>query len=260
MIKIYLIILLVFLFIFNKKYNSKKKKNVLVMFSGGLDSTTALYKLLKDTDYNIYVHHVLLKDTTSRWKYENKACHQILTYLKNIRNFNYSQSEFFLPMNSYDKLGGSRDDDNTTIVFIASKIFTVEKYKNIDYIVISNLDCELDNNTKIFMNDMINIMHKYKWSSKKPIIYDPLTPFYNSKCNVYQEVVNNLLQNVKNIAETDKYLDYPNLIKQIICTKKKMYNFIPQYLKNKIIYCRNPKDNKINCGLCLNCILWKNIY
>lgn len=229
------------------------------MFSGGLDSTTALYKLLKETNYNIYVHHVALKDTSSRWIYENKACHQILKYLKNIRNFNYSQSEFFLPMNSQDKLGGSRDDDNTTITFIASKIFTVEKYKNIDYIVISNLDCELDNNTKIFMNDMITIMHKYKWSSKKPIIYDPLKSFYNTNCDIDYQTVNKLLQNIKLTAESNKYLNYNNIIKQIICTKKKMYNFIPQELKNKIVYCRNPKDNNIKCRSCFNCILWKNI-
>ena len=258
MIKIYLIAILVFLFLFNKNYNYKNK-NVLVMFSGGLDSTTALFKLLKYTNYNIYVHHVSLKDSTSRWIYENQACEEILTFLKQIRNFDYSQSEFFLPMNSSDDLGGSRDDDNTTITFIASKIFTVEKYKNIDYIVISNLDCELDNSTKTFMNDMISIMHKYKWSSKKPVIYDPLKTFYNSKCTINNDIINELLKNIKITAETKKNLNYPKIIKQIICNKKKMYNFIPEQIKNKIVYCRNPNNN-IKCGKCINCILWKNIY
>ena len=162
-------------------------------------------------------------------------------------------------MNSSDDLGGSRDDDNTTITFIASKIFTVEKYKNIDYIVISNLDCELDNSTKTFMNDMISIMHKYKWSSKKPVIYDPLKTFYNSKCTINDDIVNKLLKNIKITAETKKNLNYPKIIKQIICNKKKMYNFIPEQIKNKIVYCRNPNNN-IKCGKCINCILWKNIY
>ena len=40
------------------------------MFSGGLDSTCALYKLLKETNYTIYAHHIILKDSTKRWEVE----------------------------------------------------------------------------------------------------------------------------------------------------------------------------------------------
>lgn len=251
--------LLITLFIINNK-KIQGKKNILVMFSGGLDSTTSLYKLLKYTDHNIYVHHINLKDNTNRWISENHACEKIITYLKNVREFNYTQSEFYLPLNSTDKLGGSRDDDNTNILFVASKIFTVEAYKNIDHIVISNLKCELDNKTINFNKNFLNLMHSYKWSSKKPSIIDPLKDFYCTKCNINSNNVSILNKYIKTlkIVENKNIKFNNNLIIELICSKKKMYNFLPKFLKSNIVYCRNP-NNSINCNKCFNCLLYKNI-
>ena len=71
--KVIILILVLFLFLqyfktFNKNnYNNKK---ILVMFSGGLDSTTALYYLLKNTNAEIYVHHVIM-DTSNGKHLEN---------------------------------------------------------------------------------------------------------------------------------------------------------------------------------------------
>ena len=83
-----LFIILYVLLRYKKDHFNNSTKNILVMFSGGLDSTTALYKLLKETKHNIFVHHIILKDRSNRWKHELQACKNIVSYLKKIRPFN----------------------------------------------------------------------------------------------------------------------------------------------------------------------------
>ena len=53
--KIIILVLVLFLIFhyFNIPKQDLNDKNILVMFSGGLDSTTALYYLLKNTNSNI---------------------------------------------------------------------------------------------------------------------------------------------------------------------------------------------------------------
>ena len=243
-----------------KKQTNNESKNILVMFSGGLDSTTALCKLLKETKHNIYVHHIILKDNSNRWKDELTATHIIIKYLNKIRPFEYSESTVDLRLNSIDIKGGSRHDDISTIIFIANQICTIESYKKIDYIVISNLDCELDDLTKEYINNMINITHTKRWSAKKPIVYDALSEFNNSKCLVNINNINKLkkmaysilIQEIRvNDITTQTFID-------IICMKRKMYEYLPTELKKEIIYCRDPKNNK-KCNKCFNCLLYNNI-
>lgn len=243
-----------------KFYPNKNNKNVLVMFSGGLDSTTSLYYLLKETNYNIYVHHVILKDSTDRWKNELQACQNIIKILKDIRDFDYSESTFHLQLNSLDKYGGYRDDDNTTILFIASKIFSVETYKDIDFIVISNLDCEMDSKTSNFMNDYIDLIYKSKPNTKKPRLINPISKFNDKNCsfdiNVIKKLIN--LSNTLKLTENQNLHFNNSIFNDLICTKKNMYNYINNDLKNKIVYCRYPKEHQ-KCGKCFNCVLYNEI-
>lgn len=240
---------------------SNNIKNILVMFSGGLDSTTALYKLLKETNNNIYVHHIILKDTSNRWKYELDTSRDIVKYLKNIRPFDYSESTVDVQLNSEDPKGGSRHDDNSTVLFIANQISTVESYKKIDYIVISELECEQDKSTKDYATDMIDVMHKRKWSVKKPKMYDPLKEFNNNKCTINKDIINKIKNYVLSnliTQETPLNLITNELFINIICTKRKMYQYLPQDLQNKIVYCRTPNNNN-KCNNCFNCLLYENI-
>ena len=67
--------------------------NSLLMFSGGLDSTYALAKLLRETDDEVIVHHIHLM--TNRWQHiaEAERCRKIVTYChENMRPFVYTQS------------------------------------------------------------------------------------------------------------------------------------------------------------------------
>ena len=64
------------------------------MFSGGLDSTTALYYLLKNTDSNLYVHHINLQDNSNKSQEELITCNKMVEEIKKIRNFEYSQSKY----------------------------------------------------------------------------------------------------------------------------------------------------------------------
>lgn len=244
----------------NNYLPSDKKKNILVMFSGGLDSTTALYYLLKETKHNIYAHHVILKDATNRWIDELNACKTLLPLLYDIRSFSYSESTFHLPLNSKDKLGGFRDDDNTTILFIASKIFSVEAYKQIDHIVIGNLDCEMNNKIFNFMNDFINIMYKSKPFTKKPSLINPLSRFNDNKCSFDENNIKKLmnLSNTLKLSENENLeIDIDNFI-HLLCTKKKMYSYLPDIIRKNFVYCRYPNKGK-TCEKCFNCILYKTI-
>ena len=65
----------------------------LVMLSGGIDSAYALYKVLKETDDEVLVHHIHLVTDLGRHIPEAKACTEIIEYCKkNLRAFHYSES------------------------------------------------------------------------------------------------------------------------------------------------------------------------
>jgi 7-cyano-7-deazaguanine synthase in queuosine biosynthesis len=62
------------------------------MFSGGLDSTGALWKLLQDESNRIHLHHLRLVNKENRTQAEDIAVQNIIEYINQIRSVNYSQS------------------------------------------------------------------------------------------------------------------------------------------------------------------------
>ena len=65
----------------------------LVMFSGGLDSTAALYKLLTGSEDDLHVHHVHLVNRDGRARAERDAVQAVLAWCRaNCRPFSYSES------------------------------------------------------------------------------------------------------------------------------------------------------------------------
>ena len=76
--------------------------NVLLMFSGGVDSLGALYLLLTDEkykDYNIHVHHLHLHNIEQRHYAEKDSVDKIVQYLKDnqYRVFEYTESLHYFP-------------------------------------------------------------------------------------------------------------------------------------------------------------------
>lgn len=75
-----------------------KKEKILCMFSGGLDSLGAVYVLLKDKqyqDYDIHIHHLILRNIEFRGLAEMVATHKVIEYLKShdFRPFEYTESQ-----------------------------------------------------------------------------------------------------------------------------------------------------------------------
>lgn len=65
----------------------------LVMFSGGLDSTAALYKLLTGSADELHVHHVHLVNRDGRARAERDAVQAVLAWCRaHCRPFAYSES------------------------------------------------------------------------------------------------------------------------------------------------------------------------
>jgi len=65
----------------------------LVMFSGGLDSTAALYKLLTASEDELHVHHVHLVNRDGRARAERDAAQAVIAWCRaNCRPFAYSES------------------------------------------------------------------------------------------------------------------------------------------------------------------------
>lgn len=57
--------------------------NILIMLSGGIDSTWVLWYYITNTSYNIYIHHILLRsDVENRWRQENKATKNIIEWVR----------------------------------------------------------------------------------------------------------------------------------------------------------------------------------
>lgn len=68
----------------------------LIMFSGGLDSTGAFWRLIH-TSKELHVHHMHLINRENRDKAEDKAVKSIVEYMRKIRDFSYSESRHEYP-------------------------------------------------------------------------------------------------------------------------------------------------------------------
>ena len=64
-----------------------------VLWSGGVDSTAALYDVLKNHRDIVFAHHIHFKNRERRWEAEKDAVDKVLPWLrKNVRDFEYSES------------------------------------------------------------------------------------------------------------------------------------------------------------------------
>jgi hypothetical protein len=71
------------------------KKSILVMLSGGIESTYMLYRYLSQTDYEVHAHHISMRHASQhRWLAEELACKKIVEVCQKIRPFEYSLSRF----------------------------------------------------------------------------------------------------------------------------------------------------------------------
>lgn len=65
----------------------------LVMFSGGLDSTAVLVRLLTETEDDLRVHHIRMQNREGRADAESAAVASIISWCgKHLRRFRFSQS------------------------------------------------------------------------------------------------------------------------------------------------------------------------
>src|SRR4029453_1849038 len=72
--------------------DSDRDIRMIVMWSGGIDSTFKLAYLLKETDYQVHAHHVHLVNREGRDKMERAACLALRSKLKVLRAFAYTES------------------------------------------------------------------------------------------------------------------------------------------------------------------------
>ena len=78
----------------------------LIMFSGGLDSTVALVKLLEETDDDIHVHHINYYNIEGRAESEKIATSKIIPYCQKIKPFTFTTTtqdytEIFCPYDTH---------------------------------------------------------------------------------------------------------------------------------------------------------------
>lgn len=119
------------------KEKGKDKKLTLVMFSGGIDSTAALWHVLHHPEEygEVHVHHIHIKNLEARWKAEAFAVKNVLAYMRTHapNAFTFSEStievphfknKFMFDVEIVSFLSGymtSRDPRITKVVIAATK-------------------------------------------------------------------------------------------------------------------------------------------
>lgn len=91
---------------------------ILLMFSGGLDSTGALVKLLTETEEPLHIHHIIIRNAENRWRAEDQAVKSIIEYCKsNYRDFKFTSNIF-----GFSHFSSFICWDNDVVRFIAAQI------------------------------------------------------------------------------------------------------------------------------------------
>jgi hypothetical protein len=71
------------------------KRTTLLMLSGGLDSTTCLFKLLTETDDDVHTCYVDLKNNKDKVWCEKQALHSIKPIAQEVRKFTHHEGSSF---------------------------------------------------------------------------------------------------------------------------------------------------------------------
>jgi 7-cyano-7-deazaguanine synthase in queuosine biosynthesis len=74
----------------------KEGQGRLVLWSGGIESTSVLHQFLAGTEERVVAHHLVLDNTEGRARAELRAIERLLPELRKIRDFEYSSSEIRL--------------------------------------------------------------------------------------------------------------------------------------------------------------------
>jgi 7-cyano-7-deazaguanine synthase in queuosine biosynthesis len=73
------------------------KRTTLLMLSGGLDSTSCLFRLLTETDDDVHTYYVKLENNSEKAWCEKESLARIMPIAKNIRDFeHHDATEFYV--------------------------------------------------------------------------------------------------------------------------------------------------------------------
>lgn len=202
------------------------KATILCMFSGGLDSTGVLHKLMTEkpfTDLNLIVHHVILQNRENRALAEMGAVEKILGYYQQNmpdRNYTYTQSVF--NTEGFAPLRGNRFPfDMDVCAFTASNIAVIRK--DIRYIAMGR--------------------------TKTDIVSGASSDF-----NQRMERAQTIFKAVYSL-EKEPLPQYVFPVKDM--TKQDIWNYLPDTVRSASWYCRRPvyqKDKTAKpCEKCPTC-------
>ncbi len=103
-------------FLFEYINSYMERPDTLIMFSGGLDSTGVFWRLI-NSQKKLHIHHLYLVNKENRAKAEDRAVGEIVAYMKNIRDFGYSES-----YHEYPSYNGNFMFDSDIFSFMAGSI------------------------------------------------------------------------------------------------------------------------------------------
>jgi tRNA(Ile)-lysidine synthase TilS/MesJ len=194
--------------------------NILLMFSGGLDSTGALWQLLQNKENKIHLHHLYLLNKEQRAEAEQRSVRNILSYVSQSYKVKYSQSYHEYPFYSY--LTETAD----AIVINQNFMFDSDIY---NFIAASICKC-LPNIKKIAVG--------------------------RTKSDMSEDIEERAIRGTELlklfVPNVEKVYPVENL------TKAEIYNTIPKELRDMTWSCRTPiisdKDIFKECGKCKTCI------
>ncbi len=193
-----------------------------LMFSGGIDSTGALYRLLTKTNNHIIAHHVNFINRENRYLVEKFTCDNIVNYLKvSTREFEYNESVFSFP---FPHIGW----DIINAMYIGGLI--VKNYS------------ETFDNVQLCIGDTKDDFGAYKWKS----------PIAQSVALIAS------LEDPRQRIQKTPIIVQP----VVDLTKKEIIDLMPKELVEKTWSCRTPKIEFIEgktetifqeCGECITC-------
>jgi len=199
------------------------KRLVLCMYSGGLDSAGALYKILTDTqmdDYNVrvHVHHMHIFNKENRGIAEKIAVEKTIPMFQKIRFFTHTTSA-----HEYNFMKGSFIFDMDLCAFMAGNIIATTPLspEAIAYVAMGRTATDIGGGDRTFMARM----------ERAQDIYKSVLSLHN---------------------KTSMYI-FP----VIHMTKKEVWDMLPDEIRQNVWSCRtpkytNPRDPK-PCEVCQTC-------